>query len=42
MSNPLEQFEIKTLVPLQIGGIDVSFTNSALFMIIASTFNGHQ
>ena len=35
MSNPLEQFEIKTLIPLKIGGIDVSFTNSALFMIIA-------
>lgn len=35
MSNPLEQFEIKTLIPLQIGGIDISFTNSALFMIIA-------
>ena len=35
MSNPLEQFEIKTLIPIHIGGIDVSFTNSALFMLIA-------
>ncbi len=35
MSSPLEQFELKTLVPLHIGGIDVSFTNSALFMLIA-------
>ena len=30
--SPLAQFEIKTLIPLKIGEIDVSFTNSALFM----------
>jgi F-type H+-transporting ATPase subunit a len=29
---PLAQFEIKTLIPLKMGEIDVSFTNSALFM----------
>jgi F-type H+-transporting ATPase subunit a len=29
---PLAQFEIKTLIPLKLGDIDVSFTNSALFM----------
>jgi len=29
---PLAQFEIKTLVPLKMGEVDVSFTNSALFM----------
>ena len=33
--SPLEQFVIKTLVPLKVGGVDVSFTNSALFMTIA-------
>ena len=33
--SPLEQFVIKTLVPLEVGGVDVSFTNSALFMTIA-------
>jgi F-type H+-transporting ATPase subunit a len=33
--SPLAQFEIKRLVPIEIGGVDVSFTNSALFMIIA-------
>ena len=33
--SPLEQFVIKPIVPLEIGGIDVSFTNSALFMTIA-------
>jgi len=31
--SPLAQFEIKTLVPLQIGNVDVSFTNSSLFMV---------
>ena len=33
--NPLHQFDIQTLIPLSIGGIDLSLTNSALFMIIA-------
>jgi len=33
--NPLEQFEIKPLIPLQIGGVDVSYTNSALVMTVA-------
>ena len=33
--SPLAQFEIKPLIKLQLGGFDVSFTNSALFMTIA-------
>jgi F-type H+-transporting ATPase subunit a len=33
--SPLAQFEIHALVPLKIGGLDVSFTNSALMMVIA-------
>ncbi len=32
--SPLAQFEIKTLIPLKMGEIDVSFTNSALFMTL--------
>lgn len=32
--SPLAQFEIKTLVPIEIGGIDASFTNSSLFMVL--------
>ena len=32
--SPLAQFEIKTLVPIKIGDVDVSFTNSSLLMII--------
>jgi F-type H+-transporting ATPase subunit a len=33
--NPLEQFEIKPLIPIHVGGIDISYTNSALFMTVA-------
>ena len=32
---PLSQFEIKTLIPLQPGGVDISFTNSSLMMVLA-------
>jgi F-type H+-transporting ATPase subunit a len=34
-ASPLHQFVIERLVPLQIGGVDVSFSNSALFMAIS-------
>lgn len=33
--NPLEQFKIEPLIPIHIGGVDVSYTNSALFMTVA-------
>jgi F-type H+-transporting ATPase subunit a len=33
--SPLEQFEIHRIVPISIGGLDISFTNSALWMAIA-------
>ena len=33
--SPLAQFEIDRLIPLQLGGIDVSYTNSALVMTVA-------
>lgn len=36
MAGPLEQFEIKPLAELSVAGIDVSFTNSALWMVIAA------
>ncbi|WNJ99274.1 F0F1 ATP synthase subunit A [Thalassospiraceae bacterium LMO-JJ14] len=32
--SPLAQFEIKTLVDINIAGIDASFTNSSLFMVL--------
>ncbi len=34
MANPIKQFVIENKVDLSIGGIDVSFTNSALWMAI--------
>lgn len=35
MPDPMHQFEIKRLIELDLFGIDVSFTNSALFMLLA-------
>jgi F-type H+-transporting ATPase subunit a len=35
MHSPMEQFEIKRLLNLQIGGLDASYTNSALWMTVA-------
>lgn len=35
MASPLHQFEIHEIVPLSIGGINLSYTNSALAMTIA-------
>ena len=37
LPNPMHQFEIKRLIPLELFGFDASFTNSALFMVIAAT-----
>ncbi|MAH06276.1 MAG: F0F1 ATP synthase subunit A [Pseudomonadota bacterium] len=36
MASPTHQFEIKPLVDLQFSGIDLSFTNSSLWMAIAA------
>lgn len=35
MADPIHQFVITPLIPLEIGGVDVSFTNSALWMSLA-------
>ena len=32
--SPLHQFEINTIVPLKLGNMDISFTNSSLMMVI--------
>lgn len=34
MAGPLEQFTVKPIIPIEIGGLDVSFTNASLFMAI--------
>jgi F-type H+-transporting ATPase subunit a len=33
--NPIEQFELRPLIALSLGGTDISFTNSALMMVAA-------
>lgn len=35
MANPIEQFKIKPIIPLEVGGVDISFTNSAIMMVIS-------
>jgi len=35
MHNPMEQFKIERLIPLHLGGLDVSYTNAALWMTLA-------
>lgn len=37
MASPLQQFKIKTIASAHVGGVDVSFTNSSLFMIVTIT-----
>ena len=33
-NDPIHQFEIKNLIPIEVGGVDLSFTNSSLFMVV--------
>ncbi|MCB8838753.1 F0F1 ATP synthase subunit A [Aurantimonas sp. VKM B-3413] len=33
-TDPIHQFQISRIVPINIGGLDFSFTNSALFMVL--------
>jgi F-type H+-transporting ATPase subunit a len=35
MPDPIHQFDIHRIVPINIGGWDVSFTNSSLYMLVA-------
>ncbi|MBV6633619.1 MAG: F0F1 ATP synthase subunit A [Alphaproteobacteria bacterium] len=34
--DPLTQFKVKQIMSIEVGGIDLSFTNSALFMVIGA------
>ena len=33
-TDPIHQFQIQKIVPIEIGGVDLSFTNSSLFMAL--------
>ncbi len=35
MASPVEQFRIEPWVPIKVGGVDVSFTNSSFAMVVA-------
>ena len=35
--DPIHQFVINRIIPIDIGGLDISFTNSALWAVIAVT-----
>ncbi len=35
MAGPLEQFEIHPVVPLEVGGLNISYTNSSVWMTLA-------
>lgn len=35
MASPIEQFEIKPILPIHVGGVDISFTNSSLYMVLS-------
>lgn len=37
MAGPIEQFEIKRLVDIDIGGVDLSFTNASAYMVLTAT-----
>ncbi len=37
MAGPLEQFEVKPIVDINVGGLDLSFTNSSAWMVLAAT-----
>lgn len=36
MAGPLAQFQVKPIAPISMGGMDISFTNSALWMVITA------
>jgi F-type H+-transporting ATPase subunit a len=38
--DPIHQFHINAIVPIHIGGYDLSFTNFALFMVVAVVLSG--
>lgn len=37
VASPLHQFEVSTILPIQIGSVNASFTNASLFMLVAVT-----
>ena len=36
MSNPLHQFEVQSIIPIEFNGVNLSFTNASLFMALSA------
>ncbi len=36
MADPMHQFQISPIIPIDLGGVDISFTNSSLWMMIGA------
>ncbi len=34
MASPIEQFQIKPIIPIHVGDVDISFSNSSLYMVL--------
>ena len=34
VASPVDQFKLKTLVPFEVGGVDLAYTTSSLWMTI--------
>ena len=39
-NDPIHQFQIARLIPIEVGGVDLSFTNSAAFMVATAVATG--
>ncbi len=39
MADPMHQFQIAPLIPFELGGVDLSFTNSSLWMLIGAVLS---
>ncbi len=36
MANPLHQFQVNTVVPIELGSLDASLTNAGIFMVLSA------
>lgn len=39
MADPMHQFQISPIIPIEVGGIDISFTNSSLWVLIGAVLS---
>lgn len=39
MADPMHQFQISPIIPIHIGNLDLSFTNSSLWMLIGAVLS---